>query len=222
MKTVLVLISFVFLSFFLSAGVVQASIFEFLFPSLRDKGYDPTETMTAPFADVEPDATDKSEDVMLPENAVPLALPHRTSAAISEWVVTVSSEAMTFRGGDIEAEFEALKPYFSEGGYGQYRAFLKEKKLTEALEKNAYQLNAFVSDTPQLLNEGVVSGRYRWLYKVPMTVSYIKRGTNDYTGVDPVNRDMVLNIQIGRSEKANDASGMVVDRWDGKLQKLKK
>jgi len=199
----------------------HAGVLDFFFPSLRDVEAGPAETLKAPFADIEEGEDGDTQKQMNGSSSIPLNLPHRATADISGWVVTVVSEVMTF-GDDYSAALDATKIYYDEGGRGQYDAFLEEKKIKNVMQSNKYDVRSFVSDTPLLLNEGAVQERYRWLYEVPLSVSYMKRGVKDYKDVEPVNQNMVLRVQIGRSATAETDLGLQIERWSGKVQKIDK
>ena len=188
---------------------------QFLFPSLRDEGLGPAETLQAPFADA---AQEGGEVDSKNRSLVPLHLPHRTTEDVSSWIMTTISESMSFDESDYRADFEQIKPLFDQGGWAQYQAFLQDKKILNVLQSGQYNVRSYVKEVPALLNDGAVSQRYRWLYDVPIMVSYLKRGARDYKDVEPVNQDIVLRVQIGRSEQAGNDMGLLVERVDGRLK----
>lgn len=218
-KRVFLIFCFVFAAF--SVQPAQAGWLEFFFPSLKDPGYDPYETLQAPFAT--PDEN-TGEEVKLkqPEDSIPLDKPHRADADIAAWVTTTTAEVMMFEGDDYHKDLEETKKYFDASGREQYEAFLNTTKMMKVLESGRYQIRAYVSDAPLLLNEGVVSGRYRWLYEVPIMVSYIPRGANDYKNLEPVNQNIVLRMQVGRTADAQTDLRLLIERWSGKVRKLDK
>ena len=189
---------------------------QFLFPSLRETEASPSETLQAPFADGTREgeaAIDESKSL------VPMHLAHRTKEDVSEWVVTTISEALSFDERDYNADLAQAKPSFDQGGWAQYQAFLTDKKFLNVLQSGQYDVRSYVKGVPYLLNEGAVSERYRWLYDVPVMVSYLKRGVSNYKGVEPVNQHMMLRVQIGRSEAAENEMGLLVERLEGRVQK---
>ena len=205
----------------LFAVPAQAGLLEFLFPSLRDEGYNPSETLQAPFAEPE-QATGEEAKLSQPEDAIPLDQPHRASADISEWTVNTVSDLMMFEHVDYKKKLEETKRYFDQGGRGQYDAFLNDTKIIKVLESGKYEVRSYVSDAPLLLNEGAVSGSYRWLYEVPVMVSYLPRGSSTYKNLEPVNQSIVIRLQVGRSADAETDLRLQVERWSGKARKMDK
>ena len=147
---------------------------------------------------------------------------HRADAAISEWLVTAASEAMMFTQDDYKQDMAQTMLNFDAAGRKEYEAFLAEKSILQVLESKKFYIRCFVQEVPLLLNEGAVQGRYRWLFEVPMMLSYMDRGMTDYKKADPVSQRVVLTIQIGRSPDAQNTGGLVIERWSGTLENIKK
>lgn len=194
------------------SGSANAGLLEFLFPSLRDEGPNPSETLQAPFADHEAqnDPTKRK-----PENAVSLELPHRSTPIITQWVITEISNVMSFDKPDVREELAEEKAFFDAGGHAEYMAFLRDAKIADVLKSGKYMVRSYVQDSPVLLNEGAVEGRYRWLYEVPVQVSYLQHGTADYENAEPVNQDIVVRVQIGRTADAENELALRMERWTG-------
>ena len=196
----------------------QAGIVEFLFPSLKDEQPNPSETLKAPFADTE----EEVKNATVPPKEVPLNQPHRTSGEIGEWVTSIASDALTFEGKQ-DNELEGKKVNFDTGGWSEYEAFLEAQKIKSVIDSGQYQLRSYVQDIPVLLNEGAVNERYRWLYEVPVHVSYLQRNLDSYKNarVEPINRIMTVRVQVGRIADADNDMGLQVERWSGKVNKSK-
>jgi hypothetical protein len=228
MKSLRIVLAFVcVLSFtgFVCVPPAQANIWEFFFPSLRALEPDPSQTLQAPFAEQDaqqqgPSDTQAKQD---PNMYVPLKLPHLTDAAVSEWVVTSVSDALTFSSEDYTADLARIKPYFDDTGYAEFTAFLQEKRIVEVLTSKQFFMRSFVQSIPLLLNEGAVAEHYRWLYEVPVMMTYMDRGMKDYKGSQPVTQRMIITLQIGRtSQPTKDAAGLRIERWSGKTQFIDK
>lgn len=231
-----------FLVFFLifsiaatAAFPVRAGLLEFFFPSTRKKEYDPTYTMQAPFA-VDEEARKKQIDQqadpnapkppppkhVMPENNTPLSQAHRDNREISAWLTNSLSEAMTFDKPDYKEMLKADEQYFTDTGKAEYLKFLADHSLLKVLESGKFDVRSFVQGQPLLLNEGAVNGVYRWLYEVPMMVSYMERGAKSYKDLEPVNQQLVLTVQVGRVAGVMDGAAILIERWNGKGQRVEK
>lgn len=194
---------------------------EFFFPSLQKVDNTPAETLVAPFADPGVKSA-KGSPEGLPENAVPLNVPHRNTAQIADWAVMAASEAMTFDKDDYNESFKSTEKYFTPAARQQYLTFLKDTHIMNVIESKKFFLRGFVQDVPMLLNEGNVEGRYRWLYEVPVMLTYMDRNMQGYKNSDPANQQMTLNIQVGRTSNLETGHDIAVEIWTGKVQDITK
>lgn len=209
-----------FLSFFvvvfsLYALPVQAGMLEFFFPSLKQDVPGPEDTLRAPFATAP--AAEEGEE-QLPVNAIPLTKPHRVTAEITQWVMNAAAEVMNFDADDYRTGLKATEILFDAPGRGQYVRFLQDKNITKVLASKKFQVRSYVEDTPILLNEGSLNGRYRWLYQVPVVISYLDINVTGYEGTEPLNHRAMINVQVGRSVESRDPQGILIEQWSGKVE----
>lgn len=200
----------------------QAGIFEFFFPSLRNVGPDPSQTLQAPFATpkqgpVQQEQLQQAKVAPLPENYTPLDLPHRNSEQVGQWLVMTVSEALTFPAEGYQGVQDKISPYFTAAAKQQYVTFLEEAKIMPVLQAGQYQIRSFVPEAPLLLNEGAIDKRYRWLYEVPVMVTYLGKNVSKYQkDVKPVNQNLTLKIQVGRTvEHAEIGKDIAIETWTG-------
>lgn len=200
----------------------QAGILEFFFPSLRNLGPDPAQTLQAPFATpkqgpVQQGQPPQAKAAPLPENYTPLDLAHRNSEQIAEWLVMTVSEALTFPAGEYQGVLDKTSPYFTAAAKQQYIAFLDDAKMMPVLQAGQYQIRSFVPEAPLLLNEGAIDKRYRWLFEVPVMVSYMGKNVSNYKkNAQPVNQNLTLKIQVGRTvDHAEIGKDIAIETWTG-------
>lgn len=210
----------VFSAVYLPAPAAQSGVLEFFFPSLRKDETAPTKGGLAPFAT---GAGEQTAPATAPaENnadiVIPLDQPHRRHEDIAAWVTKAVSEAMTFGSNDYNIDLGKTAGYFDDGGRRLYMDFLAKDRLNEILKSRKYYVRSFVEETPFLLNEGAVEGRYRWLYEVPVMVSFMDRTMKDYKKAKPLSQTMLLTVQIGRRmPQGPEDSGIVIERWSGRI-----
>jgi len=201
-------------------AVSHAGIIDFLFPSLREEGYDPTKEMIAPFA-VGQGVEEKEKLESLPEGNVALSKPHRLSKDIGIWLMTAAGEAMNFDSGQAEARINELNHFFDTTGRNQYVEFLRDQKILSVVQDGRFNVRSYVNDQPLLLNEGIVNDRYRWLFKVPVVVSYLDKNMKTYAGADAkLVQKASINIQIGRIKGDDKPDGLQIEQWSGQLEPM--
>lgn len=228
-------LSFLFLIFFIPNAVYAAepTFLQKWLPALfpPDTGPGPEDTLQAPFSDSS--GTGTAIEGLEWQGGAPnvpgevlsdLDQPHRASNEISEWAVTQVSNVLSFNGNmDFNAEISRHKILFDAAGFQQYRDFMDKNNLTKVLESQKFDISSFVEQSPILLNEGAVEGRYRWLYEIPVMISYIDRSKKEYDEAEPVTQALVLRMQVGRSgQEGAGQDGLQIESWSGQLKKLEK
>lgn len=64
-----------------------------------------------------------------------------------------------------------------------------------------------------LLNSTEVEGVYRWLYQIPITLSFTPNGSTR-TGRDITNRKVMVRLQIRRVPNDVSEEGMQIESWN--------
>ncbi len=170
----------------------------------------------APFVEipenyVPPQSSEELEN-RLPINRIPLEDQHRSADEIGEWLMVVIAESFAFDSRDFGKNINEVSRYYIPAAYDQYTAFLEQAGFKDVIEKNDLRLHSFVQDAPFLLNKGSLEGRYRWLFEVPVMLSYLERRAKGYAGKEPSNRQIVITVQIGRYSDAGK-DGILVESF---------
>lgn len=199
-----------------------AGLLEFFFPSLKEEEYDPTKEMIAPFA-VGQGAEEKQKLDGLPEDSIPLDKPHRMSKDIGAWVMTAAGSAMNFEAGSAAEQLKTRDNLFDTVGKNQYLAFLKETRMLNVAQDGRFNVVSYVNQPPLLLNEGNVNGRYRWLFQVPVVVTYLDKSMKTYKGAEAkLIQEANLNVQVGRIRSDDKPDGLQIEQWAGDMEPMEK
>lgn len=180
-----------------------------------DNTVDPSATLVAPFADstATPAAPGERNLMRLSTNTAPLDQPHRSSADLGEWLTQAVSETLSFNSDNYKENMKLLTKGMNADALAQYDAWVNSGILA-VLQNNGMQLNGSVEEKPFLVNEGPVAGRYRWLFEVPVLISFIPRGS---TGLDKQpsasDRKLLLTIQIGRVAESQLPDHVMMESW---------
>lgn len=166
----------------------------------------------APFAD-----TLRAEgNDTLPENrSLGADQPHRTPRELAQWVSRSVSEVMTFDARGYEDELANAEKYFAPAGYAEYKAYLEQADMKNSLVQGQLKASVIVEQNPLLLNSGAVGGVFRWLYEVPVTISYVPQ---DATSLDPnaakaATRKLTIRLQLGRHDAAENEDAVQIESW---------
>lgn len=177
---------------------------------------DPSGTMVAPFAaDVTPPQTaEQRASGTLPVNSTSLDRPHRSASDLAAWLQQALAETLSFNAETYTDHLKLLERGYSPSAIAEFNAWATGTGILEALQRNQLQLNGFVADPPFLLNEGVIDGRYRWLYEIPVMVSFVPRGTTTYQGKEGIDtRRLIITLQLGRVAVSPLPDHVMVETW---------
>lgn len=227
---------FVPVPFLLSSGQVQAqdaqdqqelekllkkkSFMEEWFPFLFEEETSPQagDAMQAPFLDKTGQATTPPSGVEYQpytavENSVSLDQPHRQPAQVERWAADRMVDAFNFDPLRYESHLQTLGPFMTPYAQEAFKAFMSKDNLLSALNANDLIMRCFSYDSARMLNQGPVQGRQRWLIDVPVTISFLPRGTSDYTDIKPKSISLIVRMQVGRVESP-DYDSMIIETME--------
>lgn len=156
------------------------------------------------------------DDVVLPEQRfLPLEKPHRTNKELQNWLSMVISESLSFDKQSYLGVSKNIRPYFTNSGFRQYLTYLKSAGIIDSVKTNNYRISVYVENPPLLQNSLAIDGVYRWLYQLPVTVSFLPRGTSNlgYGNKNMVNRKLTLNVQIRRVKRPDNPNAVEIESW---------
>lgn len=207
----------------------KKSFFEAMFGWMSEKpdeGPDPAETLIAPFAysgkDKAPLQAQTNEQKASP---IPLRHAHTNEEEIGKWLITAVSDAMSYTVGEPTDVVEANSKYFARSGQERFRDFLVQNNIQKVIDSGRFNIRSFVREQPLLLNSGTANDRFRWLYEVPIMVSYMDAENFNYKEDEPVNQHIVLTLQVGRFANVDDPENIfdvMIETWAGKTMKVDK
>lgn len=169
---------------------------------------------TAPFmASQNPEGFNESLEEA---QTLPLNAPHRTDRELKVWITTAISEAMFLESEDLTKTKAAAEKYFTTAGWKQYEEYLRSSGTLDSIRKNKYRMSIFIEQQPLLMNGVEIQGVYRWLYQLPLTISFIPQNTVDLLSArnDIVNRKMTLRVQLRRVRLPNDPDALQIETWN--------
>lgn len=190
------------IAFLLFLGVIGYAVYTDV--SLPDPG------TVAPFSNTLTTQSPSTEGF----TALPLDQANRTPRELKDWLNTAVSDILTLSATEYDAQVAKSKTYFTEEGFKQFTGYLGEAGLYQALSAGDLKTTVYVDSPPLLLNDGAVGGVYRWLYDVPVTLTYIPRSTTAYTGqTDMQVRQVTVRLQLGRINKPDEPEAVRIESW---------
>ncbi len=233
MKTIGLLLFMIILIITLSniAAIVNKSngipdVFSHFYPErFVDKEQEEAlKTMKAPFAAAENAARPVQLDpeitydplggsVVISET---LSIPHRHEAAIAEWATEALSEIMTFSITGYQAHKQQLTTLMSPSAINELQSFMDTSNVLSLMQAKNYELRSFVSDVPTLLTSDSIGGRYRWVYDVPISMTFLPIGKANYEKLKEDEyrlEELTFRIQLGRVAQGG-LEGVIIETWE--------
>ncbi len=215
-------------------GIPLPGVFAFAGQGVRADDADPAVTLQAPFihpGDMDmPTAKAMGLTYWADVDDQPLsslAKPHRGGDQVAEWLVSSVSEVLDTNEEKYSDHLQQLEEIMDKTAVASYNRFMQESRIYSRMSMGKYHIHAFVEEKPFLLNKGVIEGRYRWLYDVPATITFIKEDVKDYQdSSDTSNFRLLVRMQVGRIQDAETAEkektadenesgeGLKIETWE--------
>ena len=187
-------------------------------------GNKPQETLKAPFRD-EMDSQQKgnqrNELMQLYKKQRPehgstsenVDQRHRSDEQIALWVTGKVANVLSFKSGNIDKQLKTLEESFTKSAYQAYRKSLRKQKLLENIRKHNLRLNALVEEDPFLTDEGSDKGVYKWHFKVPIMVSFIRPGASQASNRQAMSKKLSVRLTVSRKQESKQEEGVMIARW---------
>lgn len=144
-----------------------------------------------------------------------LSTQNFSSAELSERLQEIVAETLSFTARDFAQGRASAQKYFSPSGYQQYQDFLTSAGFEETLRGQNLKSGAFMEAPPAELAKGVYDGIFKWVFEVPVTISFIQANADTYRDgeITPVNRRFMLRVQFARIKDPADANAVRIELW---------
>lgn len=137
---------------------------------------------------------------------VPLDQPNMSPAELMSWVATAATEVMTFGYHDYQRRLQFSSRHFTRRGWESFTNALQRVRIIDSVQQLQQVVTAAPRSAPILVQQGVLNGKYRWLIKMPLQVSY-KSGTQSRTD------NIMLNLVVERVSSLENPNGVGIEQW---------
>lgn len=148
-----------------------------------------------------------------PENA--LALQNISTRDLARTLSDVVAETLSFDKSNFAYNTSAMRKYFTREGYAQYRQFLTSAGFEQSLMQQNMRAAAYAEEDPRELSRGLYNGAYKWLFEVPVTISFTPGNGQDIgeSASQQQNKRMMLRVQWTRVKDAEDPNAVRIEIW---------
>jgi hypothetical protein len=105
-----------------------------------------------------------------------LALPNMGKVALTNWVSQATTQIMTFGFNDIDQRFDLSRRNFSEDGWKSFQTAMLDSGLVDSVIKLQQIITAVPQAPPTIIKEGLIRGKYRWVFEMPMLITFRSGG----------------------------------------------
>lgn len=201
----------------------KKSLWQMLFPYNsvpQQDAPDPTRTLHAPFAAETPAPAGTgalnqlySTDFDIEGTGVGLEKPNRYHKEVGTWLVRALSEIFHLDATNYDAHIKHLATGMNPKALADFDSFSKAARIRETLSGGDLRMNAYVEEDPLLLNQGAVAGRYRWLFEVPVLLTFLPRTAISYKNHRPVSQRVLVTVQVGRMPRGQGVEDMMIESF---------
>lgn len=214
----------------------EASFLDKLFgltPKEEGTAPPPEKTLDAPFGKDAPPTpqSQRQKDLMAvygksgreSEDTLALDQPHRSPEQIGAWVAGAVETSLTITPQDWDKDSPRIAALFVPFGLQEYKDYLTRTHLLESLASRRMKLQAVADGAPFLAREAPLDGTYRWVFRVPLLLTFYAEGMKKIEKGQKLNvqsQKVVVEVQVGRlplpaKEKALDpeSMGVAIERW---------
>ena len=138
---------------------------------------------------------------------VALSLPNMGRLALSDWVAEAVSQIMTFGFNDLDARFVESRKDFTEEGWGAFRRGMVASKIIDDMMEAQQIVTSVPASPPILKQEGLINGRYSWVFDVPLLVTFRAGGIK-------VSRPRIVHMVVKRIPTEESPDGVGISEWD--------
>jgi len=193
----------------------------FLFDKEEAEGPPPEETLQAPFptdSTAAPAAPSRNaldglyqEEENVNNN---LSLEHRHPDQVGAWLEEKVSQNLTFSPEGYAQHIAVVSESMSNPAQSQFKTFLQNANILQTMQGRRLSLHSYTEGAPIMLNKGTLGGRFRWVFDVPVVMSFLSAESSGYETSGPaINERIWVKVQVGRIA-GDEEHNLIIESWD--------
>lgn len=161
---------------------------------------------------------DKIYQATQDENSITaqLDLPHRNEGNVNKWVADTVPDILAFSINNYQDHLKAVSAYMNPNAIKEFNDFMVSSKVLGLMQTHNYEMKGFLTDVPTFRTSGALSGRYRWVYDIPVNLTFLPIGTKTYKDLDPsqyMAEEVSFRLQLGRVAQGGK-DGIEIETWE--------
>jgi intracellular multiplication protein IcmL len=136
----------------------------------------------------------------------PLDQPNPGDSVVLQWTNLAAIAAFSYNFVNYRSELEAASEFFTADGWTSFLKSIKDSNNLLAVVTKKLVVSGQATRTPEILQKGILNGRYSWRIKIPMIITY--QSSEQYT---TQNVDVILLVT--RISTLNNPQGIGIDQF---------
>lgn len=171
--------------------------------------------ISVPPADQAPFVQEIRKEAKNKDNTADLISPHLTDSELKNWITMAISEALAFNKNTYGETIKKTRNYFTDAGFQKYQDYLITSGIAENIHTHDYDMSIYIQTPPLQLNAMVMNDTYKWLYQMPVVISFFPTGQKSLAkdGDKFINRSITLRLQITRAKLENNPDAIQIEDW---------
>jgi len=137
---------------------------------------------------------------------VPLDKPYMSEPALVSWAAQAATETMTFGYSDYEQRLQNSSRHFTDTGYKNFRAALKQSRILESIQALQQVVSAELRGAPSVKSAMCAGGKYCWEVKLPLKVTYQSSAGSRIDNTE-------VTLVIVRMFQVDNPDGVGIEQW---------
>lgn len=135
---------------------------------------------------------------------IPVNQPYLTSADMLQWVSDVLPRSFNYNFLNYNDQLQNASQHFTSNGWKMFQDQLNIYVNYNTVQTGKLYVTGTLAGAPQIVDEGLLSGRYAWKVQIPVTVSYVGNNVNS-------SKILTMEILVVRVSTLNNLNGVGID-----------
>lgn len=158
----------------------------------------------------------RQEQINLPDNkSISLDSQNLTDNELKNWITMAVSDSLSFNKDSFSEISTKIRPYFTDAGFDKYQDYLINSGVAENIRTNNFDMSVYIENPPLYLNSSVINNTFKWLYQMPVVISFYPKGQIEDPSVADkfINSKLSLRLQVTRAKVDDDPNAIQIEDW---------
>ena len=137
---------------------------------------------------------------------VPLSTPLFTEAQVIQWATNAVINIYNYNFVNYRQQLQNSSSYFTSDGFQQFLSALDKSNTLDTVTSKKLVVSAIVSQSPVVVNEGLIRGQYAWRLQMPIIVTL-------QSASEQLSQSLILTVLIVRAPTLEKTSGVAIAQF---------